>query len=61
MRASAENLEIARLVGVDRKKMMTVSVVIASGMGGIGGVVVGVGLKCVGGEMGLWIGLKGLG
>ncbi len=48
MRGSGENLEIGRLLGVDRKKMITVSVVIALGMGGIGGVVVGLGSKCVG-------------
>ncbi|GIN20633.1 MAG TPA: branched-chain amino acid ABC transporter permease [Bacillus bacterium] len=60
LRASAENLEIASLLGVDTKKMITLTVVIASAMGGIAGVLVGLAFNSVAPQMGLSIGLKGL-
>ncbi|RST71859.1 branched-chain amino acid ABC transporter permease [Siminovitchia acidinfaciens] len=60
LRASAENLEIASLLGVDTKKMITMTVVIASAMGGIAGVLVGLAFNSVAPQMGLSIGLKGL-
>lgn len=60
LRASAENLEVASLLGVDTKKMITLTVVIASAMGGIAGVLVGLAFNSVAPQMGLSIGLKGL-
>ncbi|RST59044.1 branched-chain amino acid ABC transporter permease [Siminovitchia terrae] len=60
LRASAENLEVASLLGVDTKKMITLTVVIASAMGGVAGVLVGLAFNSVAPQMGLSIGLKGL-
>ncbi|WP_145453274.1 branched-chain amino acid ABC transporter permease, partial [Staphylococcus epidermidis] len=44
----------------DTKKMITLTVVIASAMGGIAGVLVGLAFNSVAPQMGLSIGLKGL-
>lgn len=60
LRASAENLEVASLLGVDTKKMITMTVIIASAMGGVAGVLVGMAFNAVAPQMGLSIGLKGL-
>jgi branched-chain amino acid transport system permease protein len=60
LRASAENLEAASLLGVDTKKMITLTVIIASAMGGIAGILVGMAFNSVTPQMGLSMGLKGL-
>lgn len=60
LRASAENLEAASLLGVDVKKMITLTVIIASAMGGIAGILVGMAFNSVTPQMGLSMGLKGL-
>lgn len=60
LRASAENLEAASILGVDTKKMITMTVVIASAMGGIAGILVGMAFNSVNPQMGLSMGLKGL-
>ena len=60
LRATAENLETASILGVDTKKTIVLTVVMASAMGGIAGVLVGMAFNSVNPQMGLSIGLKGL-
>ncbi|MFB6468333.1 branched-chain amino acid ABC transporter permease [Cytobacillus sp. Hz8] len=60
LRATAENLETASILGVDTKKIITLTVIIASAMGGIAGILVGMAFNSVTPQMGLSIGLKGL-
>jgi len=60
LRATAENLETASILGVNTKRTITMTVVIASAMGGIAGVLVGMAFNSVNPQMGLSIGLKGL-
>ncbi|MBB5148069.1 MULTISPECIES: branched-chain amino acid ABC transporter permease [Ureibacillus] len=60
LRATAENLETASILGVDTKKIITLTVIIASGMGGIAGILVGMAFNSVSPQMGLSMGLKGL-
>lgn len=60
LRATAENLETASILGVDTKRTIIMTVVIASAMGGIAGVLVGMAFNSVSPQMGLAIGLKGL-
>lgn len=60
LRATAENLETASLLGVDTKKIITLTVIIASVMGGIAGILVGMAFNSVTPQMGLSMGLKGL-
>jgi branched-chain amino acid transport system permease protein len=60
LRATAENLETASLLGVDTKKIITMTVIIASAMGGIAGILVGMAFNSVTPQMGLSMGLKGL-
>jgi branched-chain amino acid transport system permease protein len=60
LRATAENLETAGLLGVDTTKIITATVVIASSMGGVAGVLVGMAFNYINNQMGLSMGLKGL-
>lgn len=60
LRATAENMETAGLLGVNTGRMITLTVVIASAMGGIAGVLVGMAFNAVSPQMGLSMGLKGL-
>jgi branched-chain amino acid transport system permease protein len=60
LRATAENLETASLLGVNTKKIITMTVIIASAMGGIAGILVGMAFNSVSPQMGLSMGLKGL-
>lgn len=60
LRASAENLAVASLLGVNTKRMITQTVIIASAMGGIAGILVGIAFNSVNPQMGLSFGLKGL-
>lgn len=60
LRACAENLEAASLLGVNTKKMILMTVIIASAMGGIAGILVGMAFNSVTPQMGLSMGLKGL-
>lgn len=60
LRASAENLDAASLLGVDTKRMITFTVILASAMGGIAGILVGMAFNSVTPQMGLSMGLKGL-
>ncbi|KRT74278.1 MAG: branched-chain amino acid ABC-type transport system, permease component [Deltaproteobacteria bacterium CSP1-8] len=60
LRATAESLETAELLGVDTKRIITATVVIASAMGGIAGVLVGMAFNYINNQIGLSMGLKGL-
>jgi len=60
LRATAENLETASLLGVDTRRIITATVVIASAMGGVAGVLVGLAFNYINNQMGLSMGLKGL-
>ncbi len=60
LRACAENLNTASLLGVNTKRMITFTVIMASSMGGIAGILVGMAFNSVTPQMGLSMGLKGL-
>ncbi len=60
LRATAENLATAGLLGVDTNLMITATVVIASAMGGVAGVLVGMAFNYINNQIGLSMGLKGL-
>jgi branched-chain amino acid transport system permease protein len=60
LRATAENLETAGILGIDTTRIITATVVIASVMGGIAGVLVGMAFNYINNQMGLPMGLKGL-
>ena len=60
LRATAENIETASLLGVNTKRTITTTVIIASVMGGIAGILVGMAFNSVNPQMGLSMGLKGL-
>ena len=60
LRATAENLETASLLGVNTKRTITTTVIIASALGGIAGILVGMAFNSVNPHMGLSMGLKGL-
>ena len=60
LRATAESLETAGLLGIDTTRMITATVVLASVMGGIAGVLVGMAFNYINNQMGLPMGLKGL-
>lgn len=60
LRATAENLETASILGVNTKRIITLTVIIASSMGGIAGILVGMAFNSVNPQMGLSMGLKGL-
>lgn len=60
LRATADNLETASILGVNTKRIITLTVIIASAMGGIAGILVGMAFNSVNPQMGLSMGLKGL-
>lgn len=60
LRATAENLETASILGVDTKRIIILTVIIASALGGIAGILVGMAFNSVNPQMGLSMGLKGL-
>ncbi|MEK6778956.1 MAG: branched-chain amino acid ABC transporter permease [Candidatus Deferrimicrobiota bacterium] len=60
LRATAENLETAGLLGVATNRIITATVVLASAMGGVAGVLVGMSFNYINNQMGLSMGLKGL-
>jgi branched-chain amino acid transport system permease protein len=60
LRATAESLETAGILGIDTTRIIAATVVIASVMGGIAGVLVGMAFNYINNQMGLPMGLKGL-
>jgi branched-chain amino acid transport system permease protein len=60
IRATAENIETAGLLGVDTKKVITMTVMLASGLGAVAGVLIGLAFNAVEPTMGIPMGFKGL-
>ncbi|MEW9672352.1 branched-chain amino acid ABC transporter permease [Ammoniphilus sp. 3BR4] len=60
LRAAAENMETASLLGVNTKRIVIMTVMLASALGGLAGVLVGMGFNAVAPTMGISMGLKGL-
>ena len=60
IRTTAENVETANLLGINTNKIIFLTVALASGLGGVAGVLVGLSVNAVEPTMGLSMGLKGL-
>lgn len=60
IRATAENIETANLLGVDTKKIIVLTVMLASALGGGAGVLVGLAFNAIEPTMGITMGFKGL-
>lgn len=60
IRTTAENIETANLLGINTNKIILLTVALASGLGAVAGVLVGLSFNAVEPTMGLSIGLKGL-
>lgn len=60
IRATAENMEIAGLLGIDTKKVITMTIMLASGLGAVAGVLIGLAFDAVEPTMGIPMGFKGL-
>lgn len=60
LRATAENIETANLLGVNTNRIIVLTVSLASGLGAIAGVLVGLSVNAVEPTMGISMGLKGL-
>lgn len=60
LRATAENMETASLLGVNTKRIVIMTVLLASALGGLAGILVGMGFNAVSPTMGISMGLKGL-
>jgi branched-chain amino acid transport system permease protein len=60
MRATAENLVVARLLGIPANRIIALTFAIASGLGGAAGVLVGLSFNAISPFMGIDMGVKGL-
>lgn len=60
IRATAENIETAGILGVDTSKIIVMTVMLASGLGAVAGVLVGLAFNAVEPTMGISMGFKGL-
>jgi branched-chain amino acid transport system permease protein len=60
LRATAENMQTASILGVNTKRIVTITVLLASALGGLAGILVGMGFNAVAPTMGISMGLKGL-
>ena len=60
IRTTAENIETANLLGINTNKIILLTVALASGLGAVAGVLVGLSFNAVEPTMGLSMGLKGL-
>ncbi|AFQ45915.1 MULTISPECIES: branched-chain amino acid ABC transporter permease [Desulfosporosinus] len=60
IRTTAENIETANLLGINTNRIIFLTVALASGLGGVAGVLVGLSFNAVEPTMGLSMGLKGL-
>lgn len=60
IRATAENIDTAALLGVNTQRVITMTVMLASGLGAIAGVLVGLAFNAVEPTMGIPMGFKGL-
>lgn len=60
IRTTAENIETANLLGINTNKIILLTVALASGLGAVAGVLVGLTFNAVEPTIGLSMGLKGL-
>ena len=60
IRATSENIETANLLGIDTKKIIILTVMLASALGGGAGVLVGLAFNAIEPTMGVTMGFKGL-
>lgn len=60
LRATAENIETANLLGVNTNRIIVLTVALASALGAVAGVLVGLSTNAVEPTMGITMGLKGL-
>lgn len=60
LRAAAENVETAGILGINTNSIIILTVVIASGLGGIAGMMIGLAYSALIPTMGLTLGFKGL-
>ena len=60
IRATAENIETAGLLGINTGKIIVFTVMLASGLGAVAGVLVGLAFNAVEPTMGVTMGFKGL-
>ncbi|PZE19713.1 branched-chain amino acid ABC transporter permease [Paenibacillus xerothermodurans] len=60
LRATAENVETAGILGINTNAVIIMTVMIASGLGGIAGMLIGVAYSALIPTMGLTLGFKGL-
>lgn len=60
IRATSENVETADLLGIDTEKVIILTVMIASGLGAMAGVLVGLAFDAIEPTMGVSMGFKGL-
>lgn len=60
MRATSENLEVARILGVNADTVILMTFGVASALGGIAGVLVGLNFNVVSPFMGIDMGIKGM-
>lgn len=60
IRATAENIETAGILGIDTRKVIVLTVMLASGLGAVAGVLVGLAFNAVEPTMGISMGFKGL-
>lgn len=60
IRATSENLETANLLGINTKKIIILTVMLASALGGGAGVLVGLAFNAIEPTMGVTMGFKGL-
>lgn len=60
VRATAESTETASLLGINTNRIIVLTVALASGLGGVAGVLVGLAFNAVEPTMGITMGFKGL-
>ncbi|MDD4599479.1 High-affinity branched-chain amino acid transport system permease protein LivH [bioreactor metagenome] len=60
IRATSENIDTAAILGVNTQRVITITVMLASGLGAVAGVLVGLAFNAVEPTMGIPMGFKGL-
>jgi branched-chain amino acid transport system permease protein len=60
LRATAENIETAGILGINTNAVINMTVMIASGLGGVAGMLIGIAYSALIPTMGLTLGFKGL-
>ncbi|MDY0322549.1 MAG: branched-chain amino acid ABC transporter permease [Candidatus Carbobacillus sp.] len=60
IRATSENIDTAEILGIPTNRVIVITVIIASGLGGIAGILLGLAYGALSPSMGLTLGFKGL-